>query len=29
MICMNGYIVDNVGDAVTGGTGFGVIPAPV
>lgn len=29
MILMNGYIVDNVGDVVTGGAGFGVIPASV
>lgn len=29
MICMNAYIVDNVGDVITRGAGFGVIPAPV
>ena len=29
VICMNDYIVDNVGDVVTGGAGFGVIPASV
>jgi hypothetical protein len=29
VICMNDYIVDNIGDVVTRGAGFGVIPAPV